>query len=139
MIVVGLGWWLFAGGAREAQVSGKVMLEDEAVAGAQIVFAIQGDKSDGALLANSTENGSYKLLPNRGPGIRPGKYKVAVVKMAAKDGAPLPQGEGLLELQARNLLINVLPRAYADQTTTPLEVEVRGGNNTIDLLLKRKP
>ena len=58
-----------------------------------------------------------------------------MVKLATAEGATL-KGEDLAAARAEAELVNVLPKAYEEPATSPLEVYVSGGSRTIDLELK---
>jgi hypothetical protein len=121
----------------EARVAGTVTLEGEPVAGALVAFVAADDKT-APVVAQSDDAGGYALVGNKGGGVPAGKYKVVVTRMALKDGT-VPTGERLEQARARGLLQNVLPPAYADRATTPLQFDLGGGGNTINLALKKRP
>ena len=83
-------------------------------------------------------DGSFQIVGNTGNGIPVGQYKVVVSKMALPDGT-VPKGEQLVLAQQQGLLRNVLPGVYEDRASTPLRATLRGGNNTVNLELKRQP
>src|SRR5205823_2677672 len=95
-VVLGVGvLLLFSGcGPHEARVAGKVTLDNEPLAGAQVVFVGEEEKNQAPVVAQTDDAGYYKLVGNQGAGIPVGKYKVIVTKMALKDGT-IPRSEKL--------------------------------------------
>lgn len=128
----------FAFPAREAQVSGKVMLDSKPVPGALVAFIGADEGNEAPVAVQADDAGNYRLMGNQGGGIRPGKYQVVVTKLALKDGT-VPVGERLLQARAKGLLLNFLPKVYEERSTTPLQFDVAGGSHTIDLDLKKRP
>jgi hypothetical protein len=138
LLVLVLLVWLFFGGSREAYISGKVTLETEPVAHAEVVFVGEAEENRAPLVAITNEQGEYKLTGHQSGGIPHGAYKVTVAKMALKDGT-LPKGERLEEARESGLLRNMLPPVYADPERTPLRFEIHAGDNTVNLPLKNQP
>jgi hypothetical protein len=138
ILVVVLILWLFLGGSRAAEVSGKVTLDEQPVTLAELVFVGEDERNRAPLVAVTNDAGDYRLIGHKDDGIAPGWYKVTVRKMALKDGS-VPKGDALAYAQQEELLQNVLPKKYEDGATTPLRFEVRSGNNTINLPLTKNP
>lgn len=135
VIVTGCVWfvWLRTTGA---DVRGQVTLDGDPVVGAMIVFIGQDAGNKSPMTAQSDDEGNYRVVGNTGPRIPPGKYKVVVTKEALKDGK-VPTGEALIKARNDGLLVNVLPKKYELESTTPLEFDVTSGGNTINLELKK--
>jgi hypothetical protein len=125
------------GCGREAHVSGTVTLDNAPVSGALVVLIGEDEQNKAPVVAQTDDQGKYRLVGHRRGGILPGKYKAVVTKMALADGT-VPQGEKLEQARSQGLLLNVLPPAYEDRATTPLAFDVSGGSQTINLELKRK-
>ena len=136
ILVGGLIWYLFFTGPTGGLVSGKATLDNAPLKGASVAFIGQGDKNKGTLIAATNDEGAYKLLGNEGAGIPAGKYKVVVTKMALK-GGQVPSGEGRDEAEEKGLLVNILPPIYENTASTPFEFEVKVGQNTFNLDLKK--
>src|SRR5262245_34317710 len=133
--VVGLLWLSLSGGP--AEVSGVVTLDDQPVAGAQVVFVGVEEGKETPIVASTDSDGAYKLLPPSRAGVPVGKYKVTVARMVLKDGS-VPSGERREQARSQGLLINMLPKDYEDRATTPFAFDVKSGANTINLSLKKK-
>jgi hypothetical protein len=136
-VVVALGG-VFLARPGDARVSGKVTVDGEPVAGAQVIFIGEDENNQAPLVATTGEGGTYCLIGNKGGGIPPGKYKVAVTRMALKDRT-VPTGEKLEQARSKGLLLNVLPKVYEHRSTTPLSFDVPPGHRTIDLALRKRP
>jgi hypothetical protein len=120
----------------DARVSGRVTLDGEPVPDARIVFRSE-DENNRSFPTQSDEQGYYRLGPGR-RGIPPGKYRVAVTKMTRPDGKS-PSGERPPDAEESGLLQNTLPRAYGDVNSSPLQYDITGGANEVNLELKSKP
>lgn len=128
----------FLMGSNEAMVSGAVTLDGTPLAEAQVVFLGEDANNQSPVVAQSDESGKYALTGVTGGGIPPGKYRATVSKQTLKDGTR-PIGEELEKARIEERLLNTLPKPYEDRATTPLQFEVRSGNNTINLELKKQP
>ena len=137
LVGVGVAVW-FLTGTGSARVTGQVTFAGKPVAMALVTFVGEAEKNKNPIVALTNEQGVYTLVSNQGGGVRTGKYKVMVTKEALKDGT-IPATKELQKARNSGLLVNVLPAAYEDNSTTPLLVEVRGGRNTINLELKQQP
>lgn len=134
LLVAGCG----AGGVSgTSPVRGKVTYNGQPVEGATISFYSEAEGVRPAV-AVSASDGTYELKTLDTTGAMPGKYVVLVAKTdmpleltksvsmdeaAANAGKPLPQPKDLL------------PAKYGDAAQTPFKVEVKAGENTIDLAL----
>jgi hypothetical protein len=137
-VALGVLVWLLSFHSGKAQVSGTVTLDGKAVPGAQVVFLGEDEKNEAPIVAVADDEGKYRLIGHDSAGIPTGKYRVAVSKMALKDGT-VPVGERLEQARAQGLLRNVLPKVYEDRATTPLQFDVQAGSRTINLELKSGP
>lgn len=134
--VVCLLWLGLSGGP--ADVAGAVTLDNQPLAGAEIGFVGVEEGKETLMVTTTNDEGAYKLVPNTRAGVPAGRYKVTVRKMSLKDGT-VPTGEKRDQARDKGLLVNTLPKVYEDQATTPFEVEVKPGSNTVDLPLKKHP
>ena len=134
LLVAGCGG---GGVSGTSPVKGKVTYNGQAVEGATVSFYSEADGVRPAV-GVSASDGMYELKTLDTTGAMPGKYTVLVSKTdipaeltrevsmeeaAANAGKPLPQPKDLL------------PPKYRDAAQTPLKVEVKAGDNTIDLAL----
>ncbi|MFO0927319.1 MAG: hypothetical protein U0736_09800 [Gemmataceae bacterium] len=129
---------LLAGGGKEARVSGAVTLDGQPLSTAQITFIGEDEKNASPVVALSEPDGKYRLLGNQGGGVPVGKYRVVVTRMALRDGT-IPDARHLQDARNRGLLVNSVPPVYEDRGTTPLQFDLRGGAQTVDLALKKQP
>src|SRR2546430_17001348 len=72
--------WFFFFSSTEAMVAGKVTLNNEPLAGAQVIFLGEEEQNQAPLVAPTTDEGNYKLIGHKGGGVLVGKYKVVVTK-----------------------------------------------------------
>jgi hypothetical protein len=113
----------------EADVSGRVTLDGEAVGPGTIVF-VPADSSSNPPTGTVQVDGSYFLKSNRIRGLQPGHYKVSV-SIIHQD--PVPPGErGTVPAKL------ISPLKYSDPATSGLEYDVAPGNNAIDIELTSK-
>jgi Domain of unknown function (DUF6795) len=76
LIAVGCG-----GGGTPVPVSGTVTLDGKPVVGAVVTFHVLGDDKDGRLASGLTDRtGMFHLKSGSEDGVRPGEYKVVIVK-----------------------------------------------------------
>jgi len=120
-----------------ADVSGRVTLDGDPVKGALVIFTGADGKNPSPLTAQTDDDGNYRLQGNQGGRVPVGKYKATVTKQALPSGK-VPTGEKLEQARAKELLVNVLPKAYEDAASTPLLYDFASGKNTINLELKKK-
>jgi hypothetical protein len=131
-----IGYFLLR--SSDARVSGVVTLDGQAVADAEIVFLMDDEENPTPIVAHSDDKGKYKLIGNTARGIPTGKYKVVITKLAGSDRTEL-KGEKLVQAREQGLLPNILPPIYGDRSTTPLQLDIRRGNTTVNLELKSQP
>ena len=118
-----------SGSSMEAEVSGTVTLDGQAVGPGAVVFAPaegQSNPADGAIQLD----GSYFLKTSREVGLKPGDYKVSVSVFDQPEVRP-----GERSMTPAKL---VTPQKYADTETSGLQYTVEPGENTIDIELSSK-
>lgn len=120
-------------------VTGKVTLKGAPASGLQVSFMPVDAKQMAA--SGKVDGGSYTLYSNAGAGAMAGKYKVVIAQAAAGSGGP-PTPEQMAAQYAGNRQGGgpaqdkpSFPSEYSAADTTPLEVEVKAGPNTIDIPL----
>ena len=136
ILVVVLLWLVFR--SREASVAGLVTLDNEPLAGAQVVFIGENEENQRPYVTQTDAEGKYKVIGDKGAKIPRGKYKVMVSKMVSIDGKPLV-GEQILESRENGKLQNMLSPVYEERSTSPLEFDIRSGSNKVNLELKKNP
>jgi hypothetical protein len=122
------------GGNRLRQVEGEVLLDDQPVAGALVLFQREGS---GGPPANAVTDGSghFRLSTFAGgDGVLPGTYKVTVAKYPDHPGPAItvePSDPRYLEQYAKAQRASqqapprsLLPAVYENMTTTPLRQQV---------------
>jgi len=92
-------------------VQGVLTLDGEPVDGAAVAFVPEAEGGRAAQ-AMTDEDGSFRLETTDRVGIKPGKYKVTVFKLA----------EGAAKTAARPQ--SALPEIYASKDKTPISVEI---------------
>ena len=118
-------------------VAGKVSYQGQAIpSGAVIVFA--GDKSGliGTGIVDSSSN--YKLVMRDGSQVLCGNYRVTIVppapttKMSDEEAMRLSAEGKMPKLEE----FKQIPEAYRSPETTTLQLEVKPGDNKLDIELK---
>lgn len=99
------------GPSLEAAVNGKLSYRGNPVAGAQVVYQFKGKGPVGYAITDGA--GKYDLSTGGIAGVIPGIYRVAI-------SSP--------DIQ--------IPMAYGSVVTSPLEFDVKSGNNVIDIALE---
>jgi hypothetical protein len=120
---------LGCGGGPEADVTGRVTLNGNAVGPGTIVFA-SVSAGDNPATGTIQVDGRYFLKSNRERGLRAGRYKVSVTVF---DQPIVPAGQ-----RSTAPVKLVTPEKYADPSTSGLEYDVAAGKNTIDVVLTSK-
>jgi Domain of unknown function (DUF6795) len=120
-------------------VSGTVTLDGQPVEGATVTFHLVSDDKDGRLATGQTDRtGTFRLRTGDEDGVRPGDYKVVIVKsvlagpkVKMPDFPDTPEGrnqrEHFLWKQFADDQLpyrNVLPDRYGDLKATPLTCKV---------------
>ena len=133
-------------------IKGTVTFNGAPVKGAVVAFVPTDGTGIGAG-GSTDEAGLYTLTADNalvpGSGTKPGKYKVTVKKTEAAvdpdrqdlESGKITEDEFMKRLAERKPIRpkNLLPGAYADAKTTPLEVTVEDKKeNVIDLLIEGK-
>jgi len=139
VLLLALSWFICGFfGAREARVTGTVVMDEKPVAGAHVVLLGQDEGNNRApFLTTTNDDGRFEVIGTTGKGIPRGKYKVAVSKMVAANGSTPAKGEdGALAGQSEPP-VNTLPQVYESAETTPLVFQIGGGSNTIKVELKK--
>jgi hypothetical protein len=116
-------------------VRGRVTLDDQPVAGAEVVFHAEGAGPRNVYGGRTDTDGRYELMYAEGTGgIAPGTYRVVITRQVDKGGAAPPDQDRTMR-ELGGLTRNTLPARYATPGQTPLRVEVKPGKNTCDFPL----
>lgn len=99
------------GPSLEAAVNGKLSFRGNPVAGAQVVFQFKGKGPVGYAITD--DEGKYRLSTGGNASVIPGIYRVAISSPDVK-----------------------LPEPYGSVVTSPLEFDVKSGNNEIEIALE---
>ena len=108
-----------------AKVGGKILLDGAPVEGAVVKYYLAKERRPTAV-GTTNADGKFELRAT-GEALRSGTYRVTISKFVA------PKAEGR---EAEAVLSRlVTPKKYASPNTTDLQVEVIGGNNTMNFEL----
>ena len=107
-----------------ASVEGTMSLDGEPLAGAVIKYYAEGDRRPTAV-GNTQDDGTFRLRTATGEPLKPGRYRVSVAKFSAPTADARDAEAALVKLAT--------PKSYAAPATSPLQVEVQGGNNVMDI------
>jgi len=128
-------------GPETCPVSGKVTVDGQAVKNCTINFQ-PVDSANQVASGQIADDGTYTLFTGVSgtPGAMVGKYKVVLTpQMAAagdgEDPAYMSSGEDPTKAPAPQNL-SAVPQEYIYVTTTPKEVEVTSGSNTINIAIE---
>lgn len=108
------------------RVSGNVTQQRQPVAGASIVFTLEGQPAE-VFYGISNEAGKYIVDVGAKRGLPPGRYQVLVTDHVKPDGTSLPAGE---EGQVMRQSGQAVERRFS------LSKDVAAGENQIDLKLE---
>ena len=127
--VVGCG----SSGPKTVTVTGKVTIDGQPAANCRIDFHPIDDANQAAS-GQIGEDGSYTLSTGvtGTPGAMPGKYKVVLVPDTGADMSYMETGEDPTTA-APETDLGAVPEEYTSASTTPKEVEVTAGANTINI------
>lgn len=118
-----------AGCGGSGRVSGKVRINEQPVAAAEVVFEMQYGEESGAFYGITSANGEY-VIDDRGQGgIPTGQYRVTVTRHTLKNGQPIPAD---MDDEAVAILKE---NGQTKVSTETFSKEVVSGKNSIDLPL----
>jgi hypothetical protein len=121
-------------GMTRVPVQGKISAKGKALDGASIQFIpVGGTKGEGGL-GRSDSSGSFTMIGSRAgaSGVVPGKYKVRVSRLIARDGTPLSQDAKQADNPGSK---ESVPGPYNSLDGSPLEVTVTdtGWTGTLEI------
>jgi hypothetical protein len=108
----------------KAAVKGMVKLDGAPLAAAEVRFVPKGSNPDlGTAVATTTADGAFTIKPDSQSNnlLRPGRYIVLVAKVVSTE----PGGA------MGTPTVNLVPAEYSLQDQTPLDVELKNGDNTL--------
>lgn len=143
MLITVLGLMLLAAtgcGPRLIPVDGVVRLDGNVLSEAFVAFT---PSEGGRPISTVTDDaGGFAVSTDRGDGLLPGKYRIAVSKVALADVPPESLSEdGLMpaDFDPSGMTEKwVTPKRYAKLSTSGLEVEVKSGMDPVELELVSK-
>lgn len=119
-----------------ATVSGKVLVDNQPVAGISMQFVpAPGTAGTGGYAVTDAE-GKYSVKHNSGAdGVEPGEYKVVLSHMAMPDGSPVPPDQSAADVGA----VESLAAQYTTIERTPLTATVpKEGKTDLDFMISKK-
>jgi hypothetical protein len=113
-------------------VTGTVLFDQKPLVGARVEFWPKEELRLGSYAGVTDANGRFELSgdPRFGKGVKPGKYRVMVTKFPAPAGDPSKPAVPL-PFHDRPGPPNQVPGIYGDRNRTPLEAEVKPGDNDL--------
>ena len=129
-----LAWFFLMGDSSTGTVEGKIILDNEPLADAEIAFV---NEKLGVFQSKTDPNGKYQLYGNKGR-VPVGKYKVTISKLVMLDGRA-PEGEEGAAARTEGKLKNLLPPHFSEPEKTTQSAEVKAGENTVDFSVTRAP
>jgi hypothetical protein len=122
------------------RVTGKVLLDGNPLAGAEVRFEKGGKAGADKFVARTDEEGKFEIVPIGGRSIEPGKYVVLISKYVDKTGKQTAPEE-VEQLRAAGTAKNIVPEKYNDPSSPNLTAEVKEGKTELapfDLKTKGK-
>jgi len=114
------------GGSANAKVSGKITTKGEAVKSGNLVFSpLDGGESQGKPFSTKVDGGTFAVPDN----VRSGKYRITFT----------PSEPEITEEQRSNPKFNPPPPPYAGMAPKDAQVDIKSGDNTIDVELVSAP
>ena len=136
---------LFLGGCagREVKsVTGRVTINGQPLAGAQVQFCPLAAADAPSYTAIADADGRFEVFkdPRPGLGLKPGRYVILVTKFAGAAAAPKDEAAGA-PLQEGTMpgTYNILPPLYNDRAKSPFVVDLQPGDNYVPLVIERSP
>jgi len=113
-------------------ITGKVTLDNQPLDNAKLEFVGEGP-SLGTVQAKTGADGKFELQPvgKEKVGLKPGKYKVLVSKLVDKKTGKVPNEEDYGQLEAANMLKDVLKGKYSDRDFPKITIEVKEGEKEL--------
>lgn len=112
-----------------ATAEGIVTLDGKPISPGLITFAPE-DPGIAPAVSDLDSNGRFVLITNKKPGVRPGKYRVAIQAFRPPD---VPMGQRTMTPSER-----LVPEKYFDVNTSGLEFTIDPGSNDIPVELTSK-
>jgi hypothetical protein len=124
------GAWGCSGGGGLDPVNGKVLYQNQPLAGALVSFHLENSKSleTQPVTGLTKEDGSFSLSTGQVDGAAPGNYIVTVVCMVPEGGEAKPGAimQGLPEMEDR------LKGKYANRDSSQIKVEIKAGQTELE-------
>jgi len=110
-----------------AEVSGRVTLDGQPLAGAEVELVPQANPELGGHTATTDSDGAFTVQPPSGSNnpLRPGQYVVLVRKLRSKGNDPNQPGGGM------GAVVDEVPAVYHDRARSPFVADVHDGENTL--------
>jgi ABC-type Fe3+-hydroxamate transport system substrate-binding protein len=124
------------------KVTGNVKMNGQPLADAQVSFLPKVAKGGSANVAITDASGNFEVKPNPTTKVtlKPGQYSVLVGKFVdIKTGQALKQDEDFGQLLAQGKVYDVVPEVYRDHGKTPLNVEIKTGDNALQPFELKSP
>jgi hypothetical protein len=128
-------------------VKGKVLYNNEPLAGAELEFNPEKDLTLGAFIGHTDAQGNFEIKIGKGTGMnaRPGRFVVLITKGKSIFAVP-PEAAANDEERVKALLqigpggpgasgagaMGILPAKYASASTTPFKVDISDGVNDLN-------
>ncbi len=113
-----------------SRATGKVLLNGQPLADAEVLFEMKSKEGAAKYVARSDAEGKFAVVPPGGKAIIPGTYRVAITKWVDKKGKVTDPAE-IDQLRAAGMAKNVVPDQYSDFATTPLTAQLQDGKTEL--------
>jgi len=116
------------------KVTGSVKMDGQPLADAQVSFLPKVARGGSANVATTDASGNFEVKPHPTTKLtlKAGQYIVLVGKFVdIKTGQALKQDEDFGQLLAQGKGYDVVPEVYRDHIKSPLNVEIKTGDNAL--------
>ena len=108
------------------KVSGKLVVDGQPAAGANILFFTPGQKGGVVPSANTGPDGTFQIFSNGQPGVMPGSYSVTVVWPD-----PAKAAEAAADRSGKSDPPDLLGGKYSVPGSSPLKAEIGSGTKEL--------
>jgi hypothetical protein len=139
--LLGLGLLALGCGSKGSRVKGKVLLDGQPLADANVIFWPKHDLELGTYRGKTGPDGTFEMKGRDDSVVKPGDYVALVSReVKTKDGTVPRPDDDREELAVPGALRNTLPPKYNDRDKPLFTATVHAGDNELaPFALKSKP
>lgn len=126
VVLISLGVSGCSKGPTLQKVSGKLIVDGQPAAGANLLFFTPGQKGGIVPSANTGPDGTFQIFSNAQPGVMPGSYSVTVVWPD-----PAKAAEAAADRSGKSDPPDLLGGKFSVPNATPLKAEIGSGTKEL--------